>query len=748
MPVVDLDELPRFGEAKPYNPSWAEQLKAYLQDRLEGMGAKRGLAQDWSGTAANMAGFAPGVGNLLSGNEAYRQFSSGHPIRGALATLGAVPLPGAAIEGALGKAASLRGLPVAQAIEAARAEPHLIPAGNRSAGYYIGGPQDIQSPADLAARRSEFDAYVAQDPRGADWYDRYRAGLNRATGGDPDMNRWMSTMQGSWSQGVNPESEAGFAIKEANAALAGQPARAGMESQHQGLMDAIAANDPTQMQLGRKTGQYAGLVNPVQAAPPGGVGVNDFRYANQWGYRPEDVDMRGSDVSLTAPQHNFLDYETALAAGRANQAGLGGRTDWTGEQIQAAPWVRQKALALEAKGPLAVRGDYDAAFAEANKTAPDFFPKHAASATWEAQPGIGIPGHMPLAAGATPEQRAAYMAAPGSWASAPSVGLQPGELPRDAIYGGLRLGDTGVGMYTLPSRPMTGVYQNSAGGLETNPGAVARPLVAFSTAGPSKTVAPADQALLNAGELTRSYFGAQEAGAWHKTWPNPRLKDANSVVVPLDRPATPQEITALQDAGAPHGFPHATSSAGGVTLTNFDKPPPTLTPKTRDALLTSLEDAKPDDAGKLQLASLSSGFQPLVEQFKQGQGSGAATQHLLDTLNQTPELRQAFNQNPFIPPVAAAQAQRDIDWTGQYGAPRPDIQNARILAGQGPGWVDRLQTALKVGVPAGAGLAPTAGLPATPSQPDQDQDWATNWMRQKQDQYAQAMGFGSDQGSW
>ena len=65
--------------------------------------------------------------------------------------------------------------------------------------------------------------------------------------------------------------------------------------------------------------------------PPGATGVNDFRYANQWGYTPGEAVERKGDLGLTAPQHTFLDYENALAVDRANKAALGGKTDWTGE---------------------------------------------------------------------------------------------------------------------------------------------------------------------------------------------------------------------------------------------------------------------------------------------------------------------------------------------------------------------------------------------------------------------------------
>ena len=53
-----------------------------------------------------------------------------------------------------------------------------------------------------------------------------------------------------------------------------------------------------------------------------------------------------------------------------------------------------------------------------------------------------------------------------------------------------------------------------------------------------------------------------------------------------------------------------------------------------------------------------------------------------------------------------ARVQRDEDWTAQWGAPREDIQYARKLIGDGPGWVDRLEAAIGKGLlPALAGAA-------------------------------------------
>lgn len=704
-------------ELKPDDDTrWSTQLGHKFEQGASGLGAGpavTGSAGEIGNTIGGILGslsLHDAVPNLV---EAYHRLRYGQPLQAAGSILAALPMPANAVEKDVAENViknsanipSIRGLPVEQGIEMARTEPHLIPAGNQSKGYYVGGPQDVQSPAELTQRRADFDAYLAPELRGADWYDRYRAGMNRATGGDPDMNKWMSNTQGSWSAGVSPESETGFTIKEANSALAGQPVKAFRGPAHDAFLEAIDANNPNLMMLGDKTGEYAGLVNPDRPGPPGATGVNDFRMANQFGYTPGEATTRKGDVSLTAPQHTFMDYETALMADRANQTQLGGKTDWTGEQIQAVPWVRQKAEALMAQRPGL---DYESAIAEANKTAPDFFDKHAANATWEARPGVQT-GHLPGSVNATPEENEAYFKKPGSWAVAPSMGLETGEEGRDAIYGGLRLGDTGVGMYTLPSRPMTGVFEG-----QNNPGMVARPLVAFDTGGGAKTVSPADQAILNAGETLRAGVSGQDAWAWNKSWKPDAVGKANSYLMPLDRPATVDELTAAQGAGAGYGMPMSTDTGGGILSANFeDLSPQGWKPGQRREAVGAMEAATPPDASAPgSLVKTDSGYGDLTPQWKQGRGSGAVTQKILDAIGGTPELEAAFDKNPYIPGVASAQAERDASTGLNWGDPRDDLQNLRLQIGQGPGWVDRLKTGLAQFKATGS-LPPLAGAATT-----------------------------------
>jgi hypothetical protein len=576
---------------------------------------------------------------------------------------------------------SIRGLSTKDAIAQARQQPHLIKAGEQSEGYYIGSPRDWEGKRDLTTARKGFDEYVQADPRGGDWYDRYRAAVNEVTGGDPVQNKWMSNQEGQWSAGVDPGSEVHFALKENNAAIAGMPVKAARPAQHEAHLAAVEAKDPNLYQLGDKTGEYANLVNPDQVNPPGATGVNDFRHARNWGYT--EASGSAQKNAMTPAQHTFMDYETALAVDRANKANLGGRSDWTGEQLQAAPWVRQKALDFMARNPALT---YDEAFARANRTIGDFFDRHTYFATHEAQPGADT-GHMmgSLAAGA--DRRAAFAADPAStWATAPGG--------RDAIYAGLGVPGTGVNMRVRPTIDMQGMYTTPSGAVETNPGFVARPLGTFTTGKGAdfKSVTPADRALLNAGEAVRALTDAQNAGAWHKIWRGGPVGESNSLFYPRSGPAAMGDLYGIQKAGTPHGLSDVADTGQGITSTSF-YPRPTGG-KAFDKAVRSGEFGK---FGEPERVKVDSDIVDYVDAMKKGVGSQAATRQMMEYLNVTPEIRTAFNNNPYIAERALAKLERDQTWSKEWGAPREDIQNFRRIVGSGPGWVDRMEAALKAG---------------------------------------------------
>jgi hypothetical protein len=104
--------------------------------------------------------------------------------------------------------------------------------------------------------------------------------------------------------------------------------------------------------------------------------------------------------------------------------------------------------------------------------------------------------------------------------------------------------------------------------------------------------------------------------------------------------------------------------------------------------------------GEPQRVRVDSGLADLVKEWKQGEGSGAVTRKVLEHINVTPELRQAFNDNPYLAERALAKYERDKTggtWAGRWNAPREDIQNLRKMVAEGPGWIDKVEAALKTG---------------------------------------------------
>ena len=596
----------------------------------------------------------------------------------------------------------LRGVDVDAATKMARYEPHLIPSTGE--GAYVGGPRNIKSRQDLLEMRDKLDANILKGAEGGDWYDRYRQDVKQVTGGDVRDNEWMSSLEGQYSAGVAPESELAFAIKDTNSAIAqGLPVKAARPAQQQASIKAIELNDPSQFQLGQKTGEYARRVNPAAASSKTATGVNDFRHARNIGYTEASGALQRE--GLSPQEHRFMDFETALAVDRANQANLGGRSDWTGEQVQAAPWVAQKAGDIyersktrylkNAKELIEEQGLNEPveiiakqlAFRDANKTIGDSFDKHTAFATHEAQPYIGAK-HLEGLSKATPEQKAAFAKDPRSrWDTSPGN--------RDAIYAGTRLGDTGYAVRTRPTTEMQGIYDPPGGApREFNPGYVARPLVAFES-GKAKSIPDLDRSILDAGEATRAYLDTQGAGAWHKPWVGGQSGLSNSLVISRDGPSTVEEMSKLKKIGEKYGIGDVVDRGEGYTMTNFYSGAPKIEGNKLKEIMAEIADVAPSST--VTRAKVDSGYLSMFEDVTPG--SGQATEKLMSALDAVPSgTREAMNNNPAIPKAALDRIARDKEMQTKYGTARSDIQKAREIIGKGTGWIDRLQEAAKKGV--------------------------------------------------
>jgi hypothetical protein len=275
----------------------------------------------------------------------------------------------------------------------------------------------------------------------------------------------------------------------------------------------------------------------------------------------------------------------------------------------------------------------------------------------------------------------------------------------------------------------------------------------------NKVTTQAGQDILDADAATKAYFGAQQGVGWHKAWPKPTLQGTNAYFVPMDRPATAEEMTRLGTAGTPYGMGDVTSTHGGLMATSFDpdKPPPTLTSGasgTQRKLESDIAQAAPQGTGLASPVRLDSNLKmPAWGQ----EGAGTATDWLMQQIGGSDQLRSFMNANPGYGRVAGQMAQRDAPsaFGPVIGGQRNDIYNARTVAAadpeyQGQGWADRLQKyqdILKSGgtLPkaiAVGGLATplfsTAGFPAPVPQPQPQQGTTLNsvppWAQGLQDQ--------------
>ena len=203
---------------------------------------------------------------------------------------------------------------------------------------------------------------------------------------------------------------------------------------------------------------------------------------------------------------------------------------------------------------------------------------------------------------------------------------------------------------------------------------------------------------MNTGESLRAYMDTQGAGAWHKLVPGNKAGRTTSMFVPMDRPATPEELLALREAASAGGMTDAIDTGQGVTLTRFYPDRPERAPQqkaVRGGLMTRLGEIVPD-AGAIQRVDVDSGYLGYEGTWEQGVGSGAATRQLFEQLDAEPALAARLDASPAIRQAAAARLQRNADWAARTGTPaREDVQNAlRIIQERG---ISGLREAMKSG---------------------------------------------------
>lgn len=676
----------------------------------------------------------PGTGQALSADWYTQARASGDSLGQGLAALGAIPVVGAAGRGArvaakgartargaprvgsaataAGKAAegpraaqattragaprrrvggplqSLRELSWEEAAALARQEPHL--AGLKKNDPVPGAPRGMRL-RDIQALRDRVDADVAEGAGGRDWYERAQAYNSevsappgRANALPPNAPQRAAYGQAVTSPQADPNTNQQFWLQGHNAYVAGAPAEKMRTGPFANQFNAMMDEPVPTGSLGPKTDPYRVGLDPTQPSHP--TGVNDQWHARAFGFANEDGTP--FNRALSKPEHDFLDYETVLAAARANDAAVGGASDWTGPRAQAAIWVRNKALGLMERNP---KLSYEEAFERANKTYADFADQHVAYGTHEAVPGVGT-GHLEGVSGGPEDVRRAFSEDPRSnWRD---------ERGRDIIYDAL-------GMYVRPTRSAQGVY-DGPGGVEFNPAEVARPLVSFTPGadGPRDVDAPS-RAMMDAAEAARAFIDAQNAGAWHKPILTNSPSVSNSLSVSTGRRLTPEEAVSVRRAGAERGLPDVVDTGEGVTVTRFWPPPE---PMDRRALMSASDELTRmlPGAERVSRADVRGGYVGYEDAWPAGEGSGEATRALLEKIDRPdfPRIMQSLDASPMIREAAKARLERDIEWAARTGSPlREDLQLARrIISQEG---FSGLARALKEGR-----LLPAAVLPA------------------------------------
>jgi hypothetical protein len=620
-------------------------------------------------------------------------------------------------------------------LDAVRRGEHL----KQTEAGYVGAPRTVTGPLELTAMRANLDdqfgnavnAINLADPQSlGTWYDRARMG--QAASNEPYMLPRVLEEHGVYSAGVSPESELGFALKHRNSRALGEPTMAFRTAPMNTLDEAVANNVPAD--LGDKIGEYAKKQDPRN---PGKslFGVNDFRAAQTFGY----TDAQGNPWkdAVSGTMHPLMDAETALMVDRLNTSGLGGRTDWRGEQIQEVPWIYGKGQDLYSRGY-----GFGARFAgepiegitmalrEANKSPAEFMPKHAASATYEIAPGAST-GHVPEYFTWSPEKRAAYDAQ-GLWAQeAPEMATQrlgifgpsgevPAEVgagPRDVLYGAL-------GMRQLPSIESSGSYRNSRGELEGNKMYMPRPLIDFPTGGGGK-MTPLTQDAMDLVEHFRALNDAQEAYAVNL--PNTTASAPNKSGILLEttgdlpigeqltrgsRQPTSEQLAALSNVLKPVGDDYvvsATNRGAFVIPTSSD-----ATEKSAEALLDkygpqlgSVLDAEP------KLATPSSIYGPALGRFDENYNivptapySGEATMAFLEKAARLPEkMSLDISESEAGRSALRQKYLRDLALKNDEGVGyRGDIQNMRQFFSEA-NWPKAVELIRK-------GLSPAAAIAA------------------------------------
>lgn len=583
---------------------------------------------------------------------------------------------------------NLRVLSAEEAARVAAGEPHLIRTPD---GGYVGAPNWIKSPEDLAKMRADLDALIDEGGQYRGWYQRTRDFGREIAGGDPVRERHISQGLGVTSPQASPDTNLNFLAQALTAYERGEPAsivrtgttaraynegrdalRFDPASAHlEGGNPMIGHNQPPigerlideetpSMRLGKKTGVYAQQIDP--SAPYAPTGTNDTWMARAFGYRNPDGDVGPYKGGVGPQQHAFMDYETVLAVQRANARRAGGVGDWSAANIQEVPWVVLGGkLNAERLGI-----PYEEAVSRMNRTYPDYAANYSAYLPYEQIPGRSteiLPDLLDPANAAAKER----FSRTGTWRTASG---------NDALA-------QDIGLMNRYTQSAPGIYRNSEGVLERNPSEVATvlvPNVSLPHSGPGaapRGVDPEAAKTLSGLQAVRGLIDAQEGSPWYYIQaPDPQRVgrgggSQNNFRIDFGRQLTRSEADALQAIAEREGLDFANSRDGAAFL-NFGDMNNLQAGKMMKKLQAEIEKINPNAV--VYRGRRDSDYVDLSEEYKKAnQGLGLATEKALSYVEAMPGTSgERLLDSPSLRRKAEENLQRLIEFGG--GGQRRDYE--------------------------------------------------------------------------
>jgi hypothetical protein len=518
------------------------------------------------------------------------------------------------------------------AIEIARSGAHLKARPGDSGGF-VGAPASVRSGGDIVDMRHTYDRLVDQgvEAGGESWYVRTQEGLREITGGQAGPMQRASRELAATSRQRTPQVNYAQQVQAHNLANLGREP-VGLEARTAAGFVGEANDMP--MSLGPKTQVYEGAIRGGSGTPV--TGTNDVWQARAFGYVDNEA------ASVTDARHAFMDAEGMLAVERANARALGGRTDWTAPEVQAAAWVaiNGRDTAIRFGWPV------EQGLREAAKSYPDYFKKHTLYATHEATPG-GVTGHMPGVAEGSYAGREAYGR---PWTD---------EAGRDVLYeaAGLDL--------QLPATKGVGTFTPAGGGLEINPNVASRPQVGVvpRTKDRPRGLSDPEREAVQKVEAFRAVVDAQEAGAAHLTMPygqGVQARELTGFELEHGRALTPDEMKSLAVTASKEGYGGKTgfvANTGERSILEGWAGAPTIA--SEKAIKEALETAGiPIDT--LRRARHDTVFESFDEEW--ATGGGAVTRKLLEIMKgqDAPAVEAAIANSPKVEAAVLARLERDV----------------------------------------------------------------------------------------